>query len=183
MAAIKTCKDIEQSTELEEIKALLVRCSKPNASAEDRKALQAQFEKMPELWYLHGKLCDYALEAMVSAWSKSALVQESVFSGTRALRQDLGYEQATPLERMLIDHIVLCWTRLQMAEKWYIDRHLEGVTLEVGRYWEERLSAIQRRYLRAVETLARIRRMGLPAIQVNIGDKQVNVAGSINTTT
>ena len=42
---------------------------------------------------------------------------------------------------------------------------------------DRKLSAAQRRYLRACETLARVRKLRLPTLQVNIGEKQVNVAG------
>jgi len=38
------------------------------------------------------------------------------------------------------------------------------------------LFATQRRYLRACETLARVRRLRLPSMQINIGKKQLNVA-------
>jgi hypothetical protein len=53
-------------------------------------------------------------------------------------------------------------------------------TLEQGEYWEKRLSAAQRRYLRACETLARVRKLtlGTLALQVNIaaaGGQQVNM--------
>jgi len=53
----------------------------------------------------------------------------------------------------------------------------ETFGLESGHFWDRRLSAAQRRHLRACETLARIRRMGIAALQVNIARQQVNVAG------
>jgi hypothetical protein len=55
----------------------------------------------------------------------------------------------------------------------------ESIILTLGQYWEKRLSAAQRRYLRACTTLARIRKMRLPAMQVNIaaeGGWHVNIA-------
>ena len=60
----------------------------------------------------------------------------------------------------------------------------KDITLTMGKYWEGRLSAAQRRHLRAVETLARVRRLlsRIPAVQVNIatqGGQQVNVAGEV----
>ena len=57
--------------------------------------------------------------------------------------------------------------------------------MTLGQYWEKRLSAVQGRYLRALTTLARIRKMGLPAMQVNIateGGQQVNIAGVVVAT-
>lgn len=41
-------------------------------------------------------------------------------------------------------------------------------------YWERRLNSAHRRYLRAIETLAKIRKQGL-AVQVNIAVNQINI--------
>jgi hypothetical protein len=49
-------------------------------------------------------------------------------------------------------------------------------SFKLGEYHQKRVDACQRRYLRAVETLARVRRLGVSPVQVNIGDKQVNIA-------
>ena len=46
-------------------------------------------------------------------------------------------------------------------------------------FWERRLSMSQRRSLQACETLAKVRKMKLPSVQLNIGEKQVNVAGDL----
>jgi hypothetical protein len=55
-----------------------------------------------------------------------------------------------------------------------------SLSLEQGTYWEKRLSSVQRRYLRACETLARVRKLAQAApLQVNIGAQQVNVAGGV----
>jgi len=72
---------------------------------------------------------------------------------------------------------VLRWLRLQAAEHQYSGNTKAGGSLAQAQFWERRLSAVQRRYIRACETLARIRRLALPAVQVNIADKQVNLTG------
>jgi hypothetical protein len=69
---------------------------------------------------------------------------------------------------------VLAWLRCVDVERRYSDILGESVTLAVGDFWERRLTMAQRRYLRALETLARVRRLALPAVQVNIGAQQVN---------
>jgi hypothetical protein len=59
------------------------------------------------------------------------------------------------------------------------------VALNVGAYWDNLLTTHQARFLRAIETLARVRRLArnTPALQINIareGGKQVNVQGDVN---
>ena len=49
--------------------------------------------------------------------------------------------------------------------------------LAAASYWERKLSAVQYRYLRSIETLARVRKlMGIQMVQINIaaeGGQQV----------
>ena len=60
----------------------------------------------------------------------------------------------------------------------YAQKTTESHPTEAGLYWDRRLNSAQQRYLRAVETLARVRRLAMVTpLQVNIGGQQVNVAG------
>jgi hypothetical protein len=100
------------------------------------------------------------------------------------LKGQLDYDAAPPLERLLIDHILTVRLRLIHAENAY-NRVVvnETVSLGLGEHWDGVLSAVQARYLRAIETLARVRRLArnTPALQINIakaGGKQVNLQGS-----
>jgi hypothetical protein len=92
------------------------------------------------------------------------------------IRNEMGYHGAPMLEKLLIENIVTCWLRVQHYEQQLAFRQTNAATVE---FWERRLSLAQRRYLAACENLARIRKMQIPALQVNIGDKQVNVAGNL----
>ncbi len=91
-------------------------------------------------------------------------------------QRELTWKEDGPLERTLVEHVALCWLKLQVCEQKYSGITNGTMTLAQGNYWERKLSSAQRRYLRACETLARIRRLALPAVQVNIGEKQLNVA-------
>jgi hypothetical protein len=73
------------------------------------------------------------------------------------------------LERMLIDQIVLCWLRAGTAEQKYTAVTMESCSIKVADHWEKRLSATQKRYTRAVESLARVRKLTRPKVQVGIG--------------
>jgi hypothetical protein len=87
------------------------------------------------------------------------------------MRKALGFDTCPAIERPLIQHVVLCWLRLHICELYY-ERHTKGATLTVATFWENTLSANQRRYLRSVETLARIRKLNL-TIQVNVAHQQI----------
>lgn len=103
-----------------------------------------------------------------------------------ALTKQLGYDTAPPLERLLIDHILTVRLRLIDAENRYNNLVVgNSVTLQQGQYWDNLLSSTQARFLRAIEMLARVRRLArnAPALQINIareGGQQVNIQGEVN---
>jgi len=96
------------------------------------------------------------------------------------LRADLCFESASALERLMIQQAALCWLNLNMVECRHSNVIHQSIALPVGMYWEKRLSAAQRRFTRACDSLARVRRLtrSIP-VQVNIaaqGGQQVNVS-------
>ncbi|MCE5237180.1 hypothetical protein LLH23_01645 [bacterium] len=167
----------EPRTRQEEAVAVLQRCNTESPNPADIESLREHLKAVPWLWKCAGDLSELAGRSVVETVSAYPATKESVLAGREAIRRDLGYESSPLLERMLVDHLVLCWMRLQLTEYRYSEFLKAGGSFQEAEYWEKRLSANQRRYLRAVETLARIRRLALPAIQVNIGGQQVNVAG------
>lgn len=99
----------------------------------------------------------------------------------QTLKKELGSDGAPILEQLLIQQAALCWLKLNLMELSYSSVMKQSITLTLGIYWEKRLTAAQRRFTRACETLARVRKLSrnTPALQVNIaagGGKQVNVA-------
>jgi hypothetical protein len=92
------------------------------------------------------------------------------------IRAEMGYHDAPMLEKLLIENIVTCWLRVQHYEQQLSFRQTNAATIE---FWERRLSVAQRRYLAACENLARVRKLKIPAVQMNFGDKQINVAGNL----
>ena len=101
------------------------------------------------------------------------------------LKMQLDYDAAPPLERLLIDHILTVRLRLIHAELNYNELVVnQSITFRDGEYWDNLLSSTQARFLRAIESLARVRRLArnTPALQLNIahkGGKQVNVQGDV----
>lgn len=97
----------------------------------------------------------------------------------RDMRAALGYDAAPPLERPMVEHVCLCWLRLALAELYYSGALSANNTFKAIEHMERRLTVTQKRFNRACEALAKVRRMKLPALQVNVaaeGGRQINVA-------
>ena len=92
------------------------------------------------------------------------------------MREELGFAQASALERLLIDRVILSWLRLHHVDFHHTAALENSTQLPRANYWERRLSAAEHRFLQACQSLARIRKLNLPTVQVNIGEKQVNIA-------
>lgn len=93
----------------------------------------------------------------------------------KQIRKELGFETASPLERLLIERIVLCWFHLHETEVNYTAKMKESMSLERATYLQKSLDRAETRYQASVKSLAVLRRLQLPAVQVNIGEKQINV--------
>jgi len=164
---------MDERTHLEKMLELM---DKKKPTAEDLKAMKQAFDAIPDLWRAVSLASNAASRAIeqTNATPEARVWMKANYEGQK---RALGYAQAAPLEQGLIEHAALCWVRLQTVEQSYSNVIAQNCTLALADYWERRLSAAQRRYLRACETLARVRRLRLPAVQVNIADKQVNIAG------
>jgi hypothetical protein len=96
------------------------------------------------------------------------------------MRGELAGPNPTPVERLLVERIVACWLQVQDADTRYAQA--KNLALEWGEYFQRRMDRAHKRYLTAIRTLALVRKLALPVLQVNIARKQVNVAGSCVTT-
>ncbi len=56
------------------------------------------------------------------------------------------------------------------------------MSLAPGSYYQKSITAAQKRYLAAIKGPAEVRKLALPARQVNIAKKQVDVAAGTVTT-
>jgi hypothetical protein len=163
---------------LKEINAVFdaVDCDDP--TPEDKKAFRLMLEKYPEAWRVAGDWAKNAASHMIDTLKAPVSLKISMERGWDALQDDLGAAGASPIEKLLIQQVVLSWMRLGYVEYAYTSITNGQETYERLNYWEKRLNAAQRRFLRASETLARVRKISLQAIQINIANQQVNVSRS-----
>lgn len=94
----------------------------------------------------------------------------------KTMRREMAGENPTALESLLAERIALCWFHVHLCEV-TLAQHGEKMSLNVAAYQQKRLDGAHKRYLSAIKTLAEVRKMQLPNVQVNIGEKQVNVSG------
>lgn len=147
-------------------------------SSTDIKTLKEYLKNNPNLWRYAGDMALNARLNILQTETFAPAIKASVEVGLEEMAEELGYELAPPLERLLIEQIINSWLDHYLTE--FKHQSLtRQCSFEQADYWERRLNSSQRRYLRAVETLARVKKLLRPApnpVQLNIADRQVNIS-------
>ena len=80
----------------------------------------------------------------------------------------------TPIERMLAERASLCWFIVNSYETAYANA--SGWNISQADLQHRKIDKAHARFLSALRTLAQVRKLALPTLQVNIARNQVNVA-------
>jgi hypothetical protein len=149
------------------------------AESGDRAALPVlrQALMMPGMLEALGLDPDRRLErSFIRAIAGSNLaLGESIARKLDLMRTDLLGPAPSAAERLLVDRVVAGWLQAQHAEA--CCARAGGMPLLGMEFLERRANHAHRRYLSAIKALAQVRKLALPVLQVNIAEKQVNVAG------
>jgi hypothetical protein len=124
---------------------------------------------------------DFAAVSQLVEWATSDKEsQESLRLELNGVTADLAGPNPTPIERILAEVAATNWFFLRQCEVGYIGAvdSKAGITLVQSDHGQRRIDRAHRRLMTSLKTLASLRRLALPAIQVNLGRQQVNIAGS-----
>ncbi len=131
---------------------------KPNEK--DVEALHKLFNEKPQIWQELTDLAESVQNRILSeSFSSSVMLKESYKKRLTLMRDNLGWSAASEIERILIEQVCLNWLRLNLIESLHFTKTTGSHSSEHGIYWEKRLSGAQRRYLRACESLAKVKRL------------------------
>lgn len=143
--------------------------------------LRARCEAAPELWQEFGDLARHARAQLVrKIGGRNAFVGEAVAREVGRLRRAWAGTDPTPLETALAERVAACWLYLAYAEGTYTVNFQTGsapLTWEDDERHRKRIEQAERRYLRAIKALAELRKIQLPTVQVNVGERQVIIGG------
>lgn len=143
--------------------------------------LRRLFEDYPALPREAADFAELATENLLNRELAPTYTAEIARAQVKQMKRRMGHGQCPPIEDLLIDNVALCWLRLHILEYRYTDlRSDQSFTIDQAEWLEKRLDAAQRRFLRATQALARVRKLTRDtiALQVNIADKQVNLFGN-----
>lgn len=149
----------------------------------DRQAMQAAMAAYPEAAAQLGNLSIHTQATILHRvfGDGNQGVMFAVVEHANQVKQQLGYDTSNALEKALVDHAIVCWLRLAETEiKYEALQNENSVTITRSEHWEKRLAMAQHRYLKAVESLAKVRRLlsAVPLAQINVNSQVLN-AGTV----
>jgi hypothetical protein len=160
---------------LDSLVSIIRRADVAKPAKEDKAALERLLQEQPAVWRAAGDLMEFTARNLINNSRGTYALTRTMSTGWEQIQKDMAQSGDGELERLLIQQIALSWMKLAYTEYLHVSYLTDGsTTIKQADFWERRLSAAQRRYLRAVETLARVRRLQLPAVQINVGAQQVN---------
>lgn len=146
----------------EELTFLMKRTDKESPRTEDLQSLRNFFDGDPQIALQIGNTSRTVFnEILQTAVGKSAFTREATERYIKNMKTELGYFSPTItfVEKMLIDEIIMRWLRLQLMENSHFNSTTGQHSMREGEYCEKRLHLTQKRYLQALETLAKVRKL------------------------
>jgi hypothetical protein len=147
----------------------------------DKAALRVVREHLtPDVWQQIGDLAGHGRQIWIElVTSGNRVLEEGTRRRLAALGAELAGPEPTPLERLLVERVLATWLQVQHAEWTYANLFADGGRpFEQHTHAQKRLDRAHFRHLAAVRSLAVVRRLLGPAIQVgqlNVAHQQTNV--------
>ena len=149
-----------------------------------RRAEGGDAKALGELTYIHHDIDDIGIdegdlgaraEGEVIALATTTIRDQSALVRYLAqMRTELDGPAPNPIERLLVDRVVTCWVYLSYLDE-RCARSFKEDSIAIQKHLEHLLDGANRRYLSALKTLAQVRRLIVPVVQLNMANQQVNV--------
>lgn len=155
----------------------LVTIARDDATESDQLARMRDYLiRFPDLASQLGDIAGFSLQSLSTYAAGDTITQESIRASAAEFKRQLARPGDSPLEKFAIDQCVHAHLLHYTIELRYLDAHTQPSGTERSLYWEQRLTISQKRYMRALNNLARLRRFALPPIQINIAESQTNIS-------
>jgi hypothetical protein len=148
-------------------------------TASDRVKLRAVLARNPKVASKVGALARLTEGMLLDGNWPAGMLRQGIELELDRMRADLGYNEGSELEKMLIDRLLACWLNVQRSEQRRAAVLYSEPTLEVAAYLRAELETANANFLRASKTLATVRKLLRPlavVAQLNIGGQQVNIS-------
>ena len=160
------------SPDVDRVKALLGRAAEGDEQALTE--LTPLIDRTPELWRTLGDVAHLAQQAQIEqACGKDLLTRQAQERTLDQLRAELAQPGDGALEKLLVEAILTTWLQLGYANA-VASEQAHSLSVQWADYYQRRIDKAHRRFLAAIRTLATVRKLAQPAIQLNVAERQIN---------
>ena len=140
------------------------------------RALLADDERGKDYVDVFGSPADWLRESLIkNTAGENPMIQEAIGRKLDSVRSELEGPNPSPIERLLAERASLCWFLVHRYETMFVNS--QNMAIVDAEYQQRKIDRVHARFLSAVRTLAQVRKLGLPALQINVGANQVNMIG------
>ena len=140
------------------------------------RALLADGERGKDYVDAFGSPADWLRESLIkNTAGENPMVEEAIGRKLDRVRSELEGPNPSPIERLLAERASLCWFLVHRYESMFVNS--QNLAIVDAEYQQRKIDRAHGRFLSAVRTLAQVRKLGLPALQINVGANQVNMIG------
>lgn len=143
-----------------------------DAQPSDRAAFRERLEQQPDKWRNMGAVVRIAEKEIIEKVHATGATKELMALSCVEMRKELTLEGDGALELMLVDAAVLAWLRLGCIELSHTNNLAGSFTTDAGLFWDKRLSSAHKRFREACTSLARVRKLRRPKLNLTIA--QIN---------
>jgi hypothetical protein len=120
--------------------------------------LRQLLDAHPRIWQTYGDLGAQAEMAWITMIAgKNLHLRECLLRKIAAMKDDLAGAAASPLEKLVIERVVVCWLQLQHAD--CLEAQTGGESINLATFKMKRQEAAHRRYLGAIGALIAHRKL------------------------
>src|SRR5262245_51065538 len=124
-----------------------------------------------------GSSADWFRQSIFEKAAGEAVIgREAIDQILASIRLELEGPNPTAIERLLAERASLCWFMLHRHEDTYVNS--SGWSIHQVDLQQRKIDKAHARFLSSLLTLARVRKLALPTLQLNIARNQVNMAKS-----
>jgi hypothetical protein len=141
---------------LEELRIIVAKAKGGDEAVLPR--LRQLLDAHPRIWQTYGDLgaqAEMAWVAMISG--KNLHLRECLLRKIAGMKNELAGAAASPLEKLVIGRVVVCWLQLQHAD--CLEAQAGGESINVATFKMKRQEAAHRRYLGAIGALIAYRKL------------------------
>lgn len=138
----------------------------------------AALRKHPDLFHIN--YADAFAATVDLAGGGSPVRQEIIRNELTTLAREAVGPSPSPLEKILAERVAVCQMQLSIWERDYATSMGKGMSISLSEFKQRKIETAHRRLLSSIKALAQVRKLQLPNVQVNIGEKQINQQVNLN---